>query len=73
MNLNGQPVSLEIDTGVAVSINSEKAQKKLFPTAALERADVRPSIYIHHKNQSGPRADICHGEIQRVRRPAHTM
>ena len=45
MELNGQPVSLEIDTGAAVSIISEKAQKKLFPTAALDRADVRLSTY----------------------------
>ena len=35
LQLDGKPVTMEIDTGATVSVISEKTQKSLFPSAAL--------------------------------------
>ena len=45
LEINGHPVTLEIDTGAAVSVVSERTKQKLFPTIALEETDVRLRTY----------------------------
>ena len=45
LELDGKPVSMEIDTGAAVSIISENTQKSLFPTASLTVPTVRLRTY----------------------------
>ena len=37
LQINGIPLSMEIDTGAAVSIISEQMQRNLFPTATLHQ------------------------------------
>ena len=45
LELDGQPVSLEIDTGAAVSVIPESLQRKNFPRAVLEKANVKLRTY----------------------------
>ena len=45
LEINGRPLTLDIDTGAAVSVISERTQKKLFPTTTLEKTDVKLRTY----------------------------
>ena len=40
VQVNGMPVSMELDTGAAVSVMSQQQQKELFPTAQLQPSKV---------------------------------
>ena len=40
VQVNGVPVSMELDTGAAVSVMSQQQQKELFPTAQLQPSKV---------------------------------
>ena len=46
LELNGQSVPMEVDTGVAVFLMAENTQQKLFPGAVLEPSQVRLSTYL---------------------------
>ena len=45
LQINGIPLSMEIDTGAAVSIISEQTQRNLFPTATLQPARIKLRTY----------------------------
>ena len=45
MELNGQPVNMEIDTGASVSLNSKVTQKNLFPTVELAKTGMSLRTY----------------------------
>jgi len=45
LELNGNPVIMEVDTGAAVSLMSEATQKKVFPEAQLQKASVKLHTY----------------------------
>ena len=45
LQINGTPLSMEIDTGAAVSIISEPTQRNLFPTATLQPARIKLRTY----------------------------
>ena len=45
LELDGNPVSMEVDTGAAVSIISERTQKSLFPSTDLAKPNVRLRTY----------------------------
>ena len=45
LELNGHAVSLEIDTGAAVSLISEQDQRRLFPAAVLDKSDIQLRTY----------------------------
>ena len=45
LRLNNQEVSMELDTGAAVSLVSEKTQKELFPDARLRSSSVTLKTY----------------------------
>ena len=45
LELNGQQVLMQVDTGAAVSIISEATQQKLFPDAHLEQSSVQLQTY----------------------------
>lgn len=43
--LNGKPVTMEIDTGVAISIISNKTKKALFPSEVLHKPTLNPRTF----------------------------
>ncbi len=43
--INGTPLTMEVDTGAAVSIISEQTQKRFFPKASLRWTNVRLKTY----------------------------
>ena len=45
MELNGQCVSMELDTGASVSLMSHSTQQRLFPEERLEKSEVRLTTY----------------------------
>ena len=45
VELNGVPVTMEVDTGVTVSLMSEQKQRQLFPQVLLEKPTVRLTMY----------------------------
>ena len=45
LELYGHPVSLEIDTGAAVTIISDNVKKQLFPTTVLDKTDIKLRTY----------------------------
>ena len=45
LELNGQSVPMEVDTGAAVSLMAKNTQRKLFPEAVLEPSQVWLSTY----------------------------
>ena len=45
LQINGTPLSMEIDTGAAVSIISEPTQRNLFPIATLQPARIKLRTY----------------------------
>ena len=45
LELNGVPVRMEVDTGVAVSLISQKTQQRFFPAQTLEKPSVRLTTY----------------------------
>ena len=45
LQMNGTPLSMEIDTGAAVSIMSEPTQRNLFPTVTLQPARIKLRTY----------------------------
>ena len=46
LELDGQPVSLEIYTGAAVPVIPGSLQRKYFPKAVLEKANVKLRTYM---------------------------
>ena len=45
MQLNGVPVSIELDTGAAVPVMSQQQQQDMFPEAMLQPAKVMLRTY----------------------------
>ena len=45
LQINGTPLSMEIDIGAAVSIISEPTQRNLFPTVTLQPARIKLRTY----------------------------
>ena len=45
MELNGQLVSMELDTGATVSLISHSTQQRLFADVPLEKSDVQVATY----------------------------
>ena len=45
LELKGKSVDMEVDTGAAISLMSEAAQKKLFPQAKLQKTTLRLQTY----------------------------
>ena len=45
LELNGQQVLMQVDTGAAVSIIAEATQQKLFPNAHLKQSSVQLQTY----------------------------
>ena len=45
LQVNGKPLSMEVDTGAAVSIISEETQKRYFPNAVVRPSGVRLRTY----------------------------
>ena len=45
VKVNGEKCSMELDTGTSVSIMSEEAWRKRFPTAQLEESQIRLLTY----------------------------
>ena len=45
VQINNQPLSMEIDTGAAVSVISKQTQERLFPNAHLDKSPLKLSTY----------------------------
>ena len=45
LQINGTPLSMEIDTGAAVSIISEQTQRNLFPDVTLQHSRIKLRTY----------------------------
>ena len=46
LHINGIPLTMEVDTGAAVSIISEQAQKRFLPKKTLRRSSIRLRTYM---------------------------
>ena len=46
VDVDGQPVNMEVDTGASKTIMSEKAFRKLWPGRSLDKTDVRLQSYL---------------------------
>ena len=57
VQIDGQPLHMEVDTGAAVSIVSEETVKRLFPTASLNKSSVTLRTYTEERMR------VC-GEFQ---------
>ena len=53
VNLNGKPVTMEIDTGAAVSIMSNKTKKALFPSEVLDKPTLNLRTFTHSSIRYG--------------------
>ena len=69
VELNGVPVTMEVDTGVTVSLMSEQKQRQLFPQVLLEKPTVPYYVY-HGVNQSSG-ADDSTGQVPQLRWEAY--
>ena len=45
LEVNGKPMKMEVDTGAAVTLISQKTQKSLFPNAVLEKPGLKLPTY----------------------------
>ena len=59
LQINGTPLSMEIDTDAAVSIIAEQTQRNLFPTVTFQPARIKPRTYIHWGAYASAWRDDC--------------